>query len=220
MMGVYSLNESEAIVRSRDKLRTLQILSQKGIGLPITGFAQATHMTEDLIRLVGGAPLVIKLLGGSQGKGVVLANTQEAAENIIEAFREMRAYFLVQEFIKEAQGQDIRCFVIGDKVVAAMMRKAKEGEFRSNLFQGGIAIPVKITSSERKIAVRAAKAMGLNLAGVDLLRSHRGSLVIEVNSSPGLEGIEETTRVNVADLIIEYVERNVKIGKTKLKGKG
>ena len=220
MMGVYSLNDSQAIVRARDKLRALQILSQKGIGLPVTGFAHATHMTQDLIRLVGGVPLVIKLLEGSQGKGVVLANTQEAAESIIEAFREMRAYFLVQEFIKEAKGEDIRCFVIGEKVVASMMRKAKDGEFRSNLYQGGTPTRVEITSQERKIAIRAAKAMGLDLAGVDLLRSNRGPLVIEVNSSPGLEGIEQTTGVHVADLIIEYIERKVKAGNKRLKNTG
>lgn len=220
MAGTYSLNESIAISRSRDKLRALQLLSRKGVGMPVTGFAHSTRNTEDLVKLVGGAPLVIKLLEGTQGRGVILAETKKAAESVIEAFRNLKAYFLVQEFIKEAGGSDIRCFVIGDKVVASMMRTAKEGEFRSNLHRGGAAKLVKITPEERKTAIRAAKAMGLALAGVDIVRSRHGPLVLEVNSSPGLEGIEEATGKNVAGMIIEYIEKNARPGKTKTRGKG
>lgn len=220
MMGVYCLNESVAISRSRDKLRALQILARKGIGMPVTGFAHSTKMSADLIKLVGGAPLVIKLLEGTQGKGVVLAETQAAAESVIDAFRDLDEYFLVQEFIKEAQGSDIRCFVIGNKVVAAMMRKAKPGEFRSNLHRGGTAVEVKLTPEERKTATRAAGSMGLNVSGVDIIRSKHGPLVIEVNSSPGLEGIEKATNVDVAESIIQYIEKNAKPHKTKTKGKG
>lgn len=220
MMGIYSLNESVAISRSRDKLRALQILSRKGIGMPVTGFAHSTKMTKELIKLVGGAPLVIKLLEGTQGKGVVLAETDGAAESVVEAFREMDAYFLVQEFIEEARGCDIRCFVIGSKVVAAMMRKAKDGEFRSNLHRGGSAEEVKLTPTERSTAVNAAQALGLNVAGVDILRSKNGPLVMEVNSSPGLEGIEKSTQEDVAGLIIDYIQSHAKKGKTKTKGKG
>lgn len=220
MMGVYCVNESVAIARSRDKLRALQILSRKGIGLPVTGFAHSTKMTEDVIRLVGGPPLVIKLLEGTQGKGVILAETQSAAESVIEAFRGLDAYFLVQEYISEAKGCDIRCLVIGDKVVAAMMRRAKDGEFRSNLHRGGSAEAVKLTPEERSTAVRAAKAMGLNIAGVDILRSKHGPLVMEVNSSPGLEGIEKSTNKDVASRMVEYIEKNAKPFKNKTKGKG
>lgn len=220
MMGVYCLNESVAISRSRDKLRALQILARKGIGMPVTGFAHSTKMSADLIKLVGGAPLVIKLLEGTQGKGVVLAETEAAAASVIDAFRDLDEYFLVQEFIKEAQGSDIRCFVIGNKVVAGMMRKAKAGEFRSNLHRGGTAMEVKLTPEERKTATRAAGAMGLNVSGVDIIRSKHGPLVIEVNSSPGLEGIEKATNVDVADSIIQYIEKNAKPHKTKTKGKG
>ncbi len=220
MMGVYCLNESVAISRSRDKLRALQILARKGVGMPVTGFAHSTKMSADLITLVGGAPLVIKLLEGTQGKGVVLAETAAAAESVIDAFRDLDEYFLVQEFIKEAGGADIRCFVIGNKVVAAMMRKAKAGEFRSNLHRGGTAVEVKLTPEERKTATRAASAMGLNVSGVDIIRSKHGPLVIEVNSSPGLEGIEKTTSIDVADSIIQYIEKNAKPHKTKTKGKG
>lgn len=220
MMGVYCLNESVAISRSRDKLRALQLLARKGIGLPVSGFAHSTKMTSDLIKLVGGAPLVIKLLEGTQGKGVVLAETQQAAESVIDAFRDLDAYFLVQEFIKEAEGADIRCFVVGGKVVASMLRKAKLGEFRSNLHRGGTAMAVKLTPEERKTALRAAEAMGLNVSGVDIMRSKHGPLVIEVNSSPGLEGIEKSTGKDVAESIIEYVEKNAKPHKNKTKGKG
>ena len=207
MMNVFSLNESVAIARARDKLRSLQILSRKGLGLPVTGFAHSTKMTQELIKLVGGAPLVVKLLEGTQGKGVVLAETNSAAESVIDAFREMDANILVQEFIKEARGSDIRCFVIGDQVVAAMMRTAKPGEFRSNLHRGGTAKVIEITDEERQAALDATKALGLNLAGVDMLRSERGPLIMEVNSSPGLNGIETSTGKDIAGMIIEYLER-------------
>lgn len=220
MMGVYPVNESVAINRSRDKLRSLQILSRKGLGLPRTSFAHSTKMTHNLIELVGGAPLVVKLLEGTQGKGVVLAETYKAAESLIEAFREMDANFLVQEFVKEANGEDIRCFVIGDKVVASMIRKAKPGEFRSNLHRGGSAQTVKITPKERLTAIKAAKAMGLNVAGVDILRSKNGPSIMEVNSSPGLEGIEKASGKDIAKMIIEFIEKNAKKEKTKTKGKG
>ncbi len=220
MMGVYSLNESVAINRSRDKLRSLQLLSRKGIGLPTTGFAHSVKDTGDLIKMVGGAPLVVKLLEGTQGIGVVLVETRKAAESLIEAFRGLDANILVQQFIKEADGADIRCFVVGGKVVAAMMRQSKEGEFRSNLHRGGTASLVRITPAERATAVRAAKVMGLNVAGVDLMRSGKGPLVLEVNSSPGLQGIENATGKDVAGMIIEFIEKNAKYGKTRTKGKG
>lgn len=220
MMGVFCVNESVAITRSRDKLRALQIFSRKGIGMPVSGFAHSTKMTKDLIRMVGGAPLVIKLLEGTQGRGVVLAETAKAAESVIDAFRGMDAHFLVQAFVKESSGEDIRCLVIGDKVVAAMMRVAKEGEFRSNLHLGATAKPVKITPAERREAVRAAKALGLNVAGVDLMRSKDGPVIIEVNSSPGLNGIENCTNKDVASLIIEFIEKNIENSTNRTKGKG
>lgn len=220
MMGVYPLNESVAISRSRDKLRALQLLSRKGIGLPVTGFAHRPDDVEDLIKMVGGAPLVIKLLEGTQGIGVVLAETQGAAESVIEAFMGMKANILVQEFIKEAGGADIRCFVVGDKVVAAMKRQGKEGEFRSNLHRGGSANLIRITPEERSTAVRAAKTMGLNVCGVDLLRSNHGAVVMEVNSSPGLEGIEMATGKDIATQVIDFVEKNAKLGNTKTRGRG
>jgi ribosomal protein S6--L-glutamate ligase len=220
MMGTFSLNESVAISRSRDKLRSLQLLSRKGIGLPVTGFAHSPDDTEDLLNLVGGAPVIVKLLEGTQGKGVVLAETRNAAESVVEAFRGLNANFLVQEFVKEAKGSDIRCFVIGDKVVASMVRQAKEGEFRSNLHRGGTAKLIKISPEERSTAVRSAKIMGLNVAGVDILRSNHGPVVVEVNSSPGLEGIEAATGKDVAGMIIDYIERHAKTGKTKTKGRG
>jgi len=219
MMGVSALNESVAISRSRDKLRSLQLLSRKGLGLPITGFAHTTKMTQDLIKLVGGAPLVIKLLEGTQGKGVVLAETDQAAESVIDAFREMDANILVQEFIREAKGSDIRCFVIGEQVVASMMRTAREGEFRSNLHRGGSARLVEITKEERQAAIDATKALGLSVAGVDLLRSARGPLIMEVNSSPGLNGIETATGKDVAGMIIEFLEK-MELNSTETKGKG
>lgn len=219
MMGVFPLNESVAITRSRDKLRSLQLLSRKGVGLPQTGFAHSTKHTKELIKLVGGAPLVIKLLEGTQGKGVVLAETSKAAESVIDAFREMNANFLVQKFVKEANGCDIRCFVIGEKVVASMMRKAKEGEFRSNLHRGGTASLVKITKEERATAIKAAKAMGLRVAGVDLIRTSDGPGVLEVNSSPGLEGIEKSSKKNIAAMIIEHIEKSAHLS-SKTKGRG
>jgi ribosomal protein S6--L-glutamate ligase len=220
MMGVYSVNESVAISRSRDKLRALQLLSRRGIGLPVTGFANSPGDTEDLLKLVKGAPVVIKLLEGTQGVGVVLAETEKAAESVIEAFRGLKADFLVQEFIAEAGGADIRCFVIGDRVVAAMKRQGREGEFRSNLHGDGNAELAKLTPEERSTAVRAAKIMGLNVAGVDLLRSNHGPVVMEVNSSPGLEGIEKATGKDVAGTIIQYIEKHAKPGNTRTRGRG
>ncbi|MCG9598257.1 30S ribosomal protein S6--L-glutamate ligase [Vibrio sp. Isolate25] len=220
MMGVFPVNESVAITRSRDKLRSLQLLSRKNIGMPITGFASKPSDIKDLIKMVGGAPLVIKLLEGTQGIGVVLAETQKAAESVIEAFMGLKANIMVQEYIKESGGADIRCFVIGDKVIAAMKRQAQPGEFRSNLHRGGNASLIKITPAERKTAVDAAKVMGLNVAGVDLLRSERGPLVMEVNSSPGLEGIETATGKDVAGMIIQYIEKNASPHRTKTRGKG
>ena len=216
MRGVYSLNESTSITRSRDKLRCLQILSRSGIGLPVTSYAHSTKMTEKLIKMVGDAPCAIKLIEGTQGKGVILADTPKAAESVIDGFRQMKAHFLVQEFIKESNGCDIRAFVIGDKVVASMMRKAKDGDFRSNLHRGGTAKQVDISDEEAKMAINAAKALGLNVAGVDLLRSARGPLVLEVNSSPGLQGIETSTGLDIATMIIEYIEKN--IGETVYQG--
>ena len=220
MMNVYPLNESVAISRSRDKLRALQLLSRKGIGLPVTGFAHRPDDVNDLIKMVGGAPLVIKLLEGTQGIGVVLAETKAAAESVIEAFMGLQANILVQEFIKEAGGADIRCFVVGGKVVASMKRQGKEGEFRSNLHRGGSANLIRITPEERSTAVRAAQTMGLNVCGVDLLRSNHGPVVMEVNSSPGLGGIEAATGKDVAGLIIDFIEKNAKSGKTKTRGQG
>jgi ribosomal protein S6--L-glutamate ligase len=209
-----------AITRSRDKLRALQLLSRRGIGLPVTGFANSPDDTEDLLDFVGGAPVVIKLLEGTQGVGVVLGETRKAAESVIEAFRGLNANFMVQEFIKEAGGSDIRCFVIGDKVVASMKRSGKEGDFRSNLHRGGSAELVRITPEERSTAVRSAKIMGLNVAGVDLLRSNHGPVVMEVNSSPGLEGIEKATGKDVAAQVIQFIEKNARPGRTRARGKG
>ncbi len=221
MMGVSSVNESVAISRSRDKLRSLQLLARKGIGLPVTGFAHDPRTTDALIDQVGGAPLVIKLLEGTQGVGVVLAETRQAAESVIEAFRGLNANILAQEYIKEAGGADIRCLVVGGKVVAAMKRQSKEGEFRSNLHRGGTASVVKITPEERSTATRAANILGLNVAGVDLLRSNHGPVVMEVNSSPGLEGIETATGKDIAKMIIEFIEKSGKEKKgTRTKGKG
>lgn len=212
VMGVFSANESQAISRSRDKLRCVQILAREGIGLPVTGFAHDTEDIDGLIETVGGAPLVIKLLEGTQGIGVVLAETYQAAKSVIQAFRGLNANILVQEFIKEAGGADIRCFVVGSKVVAAMKRQGPEGDFRSNLHRGGKAEKIKLTPEERSTAIRSAKAMGLRVAGVDLLRSNHGPVVMEVNSSPGLEGIEKASQVDVADKIIDFIEKNVEMG--------
>lgn len=220
MMGVYCLTESVALGRSRDKLRAMQLLSRKGVGMPRTSFAFNVHNTKDLIKLVGGPPLVVKLCEGTQGRGVVLAETAKAAESVIEAFRELRAEFLVQEFIKEAGGSDIRCLVIGNKVIAAMQRTAPDGEFRSNLHRGGSAQLVKLKPNERSTAVKAAQTMGLKVAGVDILRSSRGPLIMEVNSSPGLEGIEGATRKDVAGAVVKYIEENARPHANRTKGKG
>lgn len=210
MMGVYTLNTSNAILRARDKLRSLQILSQKGLPLPKTSFANNTQQSNTLINLVGGAPNVVKLVEGSQGKGVILAETHKASESLIEAFSLLKANFLVQEFIKDANGSDIRCFVVGDKVVASMQRTAKDGDFRANIHRGGTASAVKITAEERKIALAAARAMRLNVAGVDIIRSGSGPKILEVNSSPGLEGIETATGKNVAGEIIKFIFKDYK----------
>lgn len=222
MMNVFPLNESVAISRSRDKLRSLQLLSRKGVGLPVSGIAHSPDDVDDLLKIVGGAPVVIKLLEGTQGVGVVLAETHSAATSVIQAFNGLKANILVQEFIKEAGGADIRCFVVGGKVIAAMKRQGKEGEFRSNLHQGGSANLIKITSAERATAVNAAKIMGLNVCGVDLLRSNHGPVVMEVNSSPGLEGIEKATGKDIASMIIDFIEvkANKTINRTKTVGKG
>lgn len=227
MMNVFPLNESVAISRSRDKLRSTQLLARKGIGLPVTGFANNPDDIEDLIAEVGGAPMVIKLLEGTQGIGVVLAETHKAAESVIQAFMGLKANIMVQEFIKEAGGSDIRCFVIGDKVVAAMKRQSEEGEFRSNLHRGGSATEVRLTPEERSTAIRAAKIMGLNVCGVDLLRSNHGPVVMEVNSSPGLKGIEATSQKDIAGLIIEFAEKRFQTieqtkekSSTRTRGKG
>ncbi|HEX9848123.1 MAG TPA: 30S ribosomal protein S6--L-glutamate ligase [Acidimicrobiia bacterium] len=209
MADVFTLNSSDGISRSRDKLRSLQILSRAGVGLPTTSFAHSIQDISGLLEVVGGTPVVVKLLEGTQGIGVVLAETKKAAESVIGAFRQLDANILVQEFIKEAGGSDIRAFVVGGKVVASMRRQGAPGDFRSNLHRGGLAEAIKLTPTERSTAVRAAKSMGLNVAGVDLLQSSEGPLVLEVNSSPGLEGIEAASRVDIADLIIEYIEDNV-----------
>jgi ribosomal protein S6--L-glutamate ligase len=220
MMRVYTVNESVAIARSRDKLRSLQLLSRRGIGLPVTVFAHKTSNAEEIIRLAGGAPVVIKLLEGTQGIGVVLGETPKAAESIIQAFGGVNTNILVQEYIKEARGEDIRCIVVGGKVIASMRRRGREGDFRSNLHRGGSAKAAKITPQERATAIGAAKAMGLNVCGVDMLRSNHGPVVMEVNSSPGLEGVEQATHVDVAGKIIEFIEKNAKPGNTKTKGTG
>jgi ribosomal protein S6--L-glutamate ligase len=220
MMGVYPLNESVAVTRSRDKLRSLQLLSRKGIGLPVTCFAHSPDDIEDMLKMVGGAPAVIKLLEGTQGIGVVLAETHKAAESVIEAFMGLKTNILIQEFIKEAGGADIRCLVLDGKVVAAMERKAKEGEFRSNLHRGGVASVVRLTPEERSTATRAARIMGLNMCGVDILRSNHGPVVMEVNSSPGLEGIETSTGKNVAGMVIKFLEKSAKPNATRTRGQG
>ena len=220
MMGTFCINESVAISRSRDKLRSLQLLSRKDVGLPRTGFANKPDDIKDLIKNVGGAPLVVKLLEGTQGIGVVLAETNKAAESIIEAFMGLKANILVQEFIKEAGGADIRCLVVGNKVVAAMKRQGAEGEFRSNLHRGGSAQLIRLSKEERATAANAAKIMGLNLCGVDILQSKNGPVVMEVNSSPGLEGIENATGKDVASMIYDFIEANARPNKTRTRGKG
>jgi ribosomal protein S6--L-glutamate ligase len=220
MMGVWPLNESVAVGRSRDKLRSMQIFAKHGLGLPVTAFAHDPKQTDEVLKIVGGAPTVIKLLEGTQGIGVVLGETANSAKSVIEAFRGLNVNILVQEFIKEAGSSDIRIFIVGGKVVAAMMRTGAEGDFRSNLHRGGTAKMVKITPEERSTAIRAAKVMGLNVAGVDILRSNHGPVIMEVNSSPGLEGIEAATGKDVAGQIIEFIEAKAKTGNTKTKGKG
>ena len=215
MQGVYPLNDSVAIGRSRDKLHSMQLLARDGIGLPVTTFAYDPKITEEVVRLAGGAPLVIKLLEGTQGVGVVLADSNRSAKSIIEAFRGADVNILVQEFIKESSGTDIRALVVGGEVVATMKRTGAEGDFRSNLHRGGNAVPIEISAEERSTAIRAAKAMGLNVCGVDMLRSNHGPVVMEVNSSPGLEGIENATRIDIASKIIETLEKNVKLNLTK-----
>ncbi len=219
MMGVATAVESQALVRSRDKLRSLQILAKSDVGLPKTVFTNYSKEVKKIIDSVGGAPLIVKLLEGTQGYGVVLAPTKKAAESIIEAFHSMKARVIVQEFIEEAKGADIRAFVIGNKVVGAMKRQGKEGEFRSNLHQGGSGELIKLSRREREVALTAAKAMGLSIAGVDLLQSERGPLVLEVNSSPGLEGIEKTTNKDVAGGIIDFVEQLAEKNKNKKRGR-
>ena len=208
IMNVFSLNNSQAISRSRDKLRSMQILAREGVGLPITGYAHETEDIDGLIDKVGGAPLVIKLLEGTQGIGVVLAETDQAAKSVIEAFRGLDANILVQEFIAEAKGSDIRCFVVGEKVIASIERQGAKGEFRSNLHRGGKAKKIALSPEETRTAITAARAMGLKVAGVDLLQSDRGSVVMEVNSSPGLEGIEKATGIDVAGKIIDFIAKN------------
>jgi len=219
-MGVWPLNESVGIGRSRDKLRSLQLLAREGIGLPVTGFANSPKFAEDVIDIAGGAPVVIKLLEGTQGLGVILSETKNSAKSVIEAFSGAKVNILVQEFIKEAGGTDIRCLVIGDKVVAAMRRQGAEGDFRSNLHRGGSAEVIKITPEERSTAVRSAKALGLNVCGVDLLRANHGPVVMEVNSSPGLEGVEKATGIDVAGKIIDFMATHAKPNRTKTRGRG
>ena len=218
--GVYSVNESQAISRSRDKLRSIQLLARAGIGLPVSGFAHSTKDIGGVLDIVGGPPVVIKLLEGTQGVGVVLAETRKAAEAVMQAFRQLEGNMLVQEFVSEAHGADIRAFVVGRRVIAAMLRQGPEGEFRSNLHRGGVGSTIRLTPEERTTAVRAARTMGLNVAGVDMLRSHHGPVVIEVNSSPGLRGIEATTAVDVAGKIIQFVEKNAAPGKTRDRATG
>ncbi len=225
MMNVFPLNESVALTRSRDKLRSAQLLARKGIGMPVTGFAHNPDDIDDLIKIVNGAPLVIKLLEGTQGIGVVLAETKKAAESVVQAFMGLKANIMVQEFIKEAGGADIRCLVVGDKVVASMKRQGPEGEFRSNLHRGGSATLIRLTPEERSTAVRAAKIMGLEVCGVDLLRSNHGPVVMEVNSSPGLEGIEGASGKDVAGIIIQHMEKRVialkdSSSRSRTRGKG
>lgn len=209
MMGVFATNGSQAIARARDKLRTLQLLAQAGVGLPVTGFAHHTKDIDGLIDIVGGAPLVVKLIEGTQGIGVVLAENRQAAESVIAAFRQLNANILVQQFIAEARGEDLRAFVVGGRVVASMQRRARPGEFRANLHRGGTARPARLTRIERRLALEAARVLGLQVAGIDMLRSRNGPVVLEVNSSPGLEGIEGATGVDVAGEIVAFIERNV-----------
>lgn len=221
MMNVFCVNDSVAITRARDKLRCLQLLSKKGIGLPITGFAHSLDEIQDLIKMVGGPPLVLKFLEGTQGIGVILVETTKAARSVLEAFLGMKVNIMVQEYIKEANGADIRCFVVGGKVVAAMKRQAKSPEeFRSNLHRGGTASVIEITDEERNMAIRSARIIGLNVAGVDIVRSNRGPLIMEVNASPGLEGIEKATGVDVAEEIIKFIESGIDDSEKERKSRG
>ena len=220
VMGVYPANESQSITRARDKLRSMQLLARSGVGLPVTSFAHSARDIDGLLDVVGGAPVIVKLLEGTQGLGVVLAETRKAAESVIGAFRQLDANILVQEFIKEAKGADIRAFVVGGRVVASMKRQGGPGEFRSNLHRGGSAASIKLTAIERATAVKAAKTMGLNIAGVDMVQSSHGPLVLEVNSSPGLEGIEEASGIDVAARVIRFIEENARPGRTRDRGKG
>ncbi len=220
MQGVFPLNESVAIGRSRDKLRALQLLARAGIGLPVTAFAHGPKKVEDVIKEVGGVPVVIKLVEGTQGMGVVLAETEASAKSIVEAFSAANINILVQEYIAEAEGSDVRALVVGGRVVAAMRRIGKTGEFRSNLHRGGVAEETPVSDEENATAIRAASVLGLNVAGVDMLRSNRGPVVLEVNSSPGLKGIERATNVDVAGAIISFIETAAMHGNTETKGKG
>lgn len=214
-MGTYVINPSLAINRSRNKLRAYQLLAKAGINIPQTGFAHDLNDTEDLIKIIGGAPLIIKLVNGSQGVGVVLAESDTSAESVIQAFRGINANIIVQEFIAEAKSSDTRCFVVGDKVVAAIKRQGAPNDFRSNLHRGGTASVIKLTKLEEEIAIKSAKIMGLGCAGVDLLQSIKGPIVLEVNSSPGLEGIEGATNLDIASLIIKFIEKKVRAKKKK-----
>ena len=209
MMGSFCVNSSSAITNSRDKLRSLQILAEAGINMPVTGFASHTKDIEGVIESVGSIPLIMKLLQGTQGQGVVLAETRKAAESVMSAFRQLDADIMVQEFIAESRGTDIRAFVVGDYVVAAMRRTANEDEFRSNLHRGGVIEPINITEEESRMAIKASKILGLQIAGVDLMRSSRGPLILEVNSSPGLQGIETSSKLDVAGKIISYIRGKV-----------
>jgi ribosomal protein S6--L-glutamate ligase len=207
---VYSLNSSHAITSARDKLFSLQVMLQNGLDIPTSGFANSINDTNDLIEMVNGAPLIVKLLEGTQGRGVVMAETTQAAESVVNAFKSLRANLLVQEFVKEAEGKDLRLFVLGGKVVAAMQRQAADGEFRANVHRGGTVAIVKVTQAERQMAIRATKVLGLDVAGVDIIRSTKGPLLLEVNSSPGLEGIETATGTDLARKMISAIEKKLK----------
>jgi ribosomal protein S6--L-glutamate ligase len=215
-MGVYTLNSASAITQSRDKLYSLQLLINSGLPIPTTGFANSPLDTDELIKMVGGAPLIVKLLEGTQGRGVVLAETKKAAESLINAFKSLRANILVQEFVKEANGKDIRCFVVNGKVVESVMRTAAPGEFRANIHMGGTATITKVTPEERRIAILATKTMGLKVAGVDIIRGQNSPLLLEVNSSPGLEGIEGASNKDIAGKMIEAIERDLKFKRTEV----
>lgn len=209
MMNSYCVNTSDAIANSRDKLRSLQILAEAGINMPVTGFASHTKDIEGVIESVGSTPLIMKLLQGTQGQGIVLAETRKAAESVMSAFRQLDADIMVQEFIKESAGEDIRAFVVGNKVVASMKRTAPEGEFRSNVHRGGTMEKVQLTVEEEEMSVNASKILGLSIAGVDLMRSNRGPLILEVNSSPGLQGIESCSSIDVAEKIISFIQKKI-----------